>query len=120
MSRLITKGFGRTTQIGLQSVVTLGYGGIYQQIKDQVKEQTARLVKVGQSGTKRAIRELQEIIIWSKLIRINDSPPKKNIQGLVRVKIDASVQKFIAAAKLVSVRTQKTINDIKITIKRIR
>lgn len=98
----------------------MGYGGILQQIKDQVKDQANRLIKIGQSGTKRALQELQEVIIWTKLIRINDVAPEKNIQGFIRIKLSSSVQQVVAAAKFISAKSKKTIDDIKITLKRIR
>lgn len=94
----------------------MGYGGIYQQIK----EQAARIVKAGQSGTKRALQEIQDVIIWTKLIRVNDVPPAKNIQGIIRVRLNTAAHYAVKSAKYVSSRARSTYNDIKITIKRIR
>ena len=94
----------------------MGYGGVYQQVKEQV----GRIVKAGQSGTKRALQEIQEVIVWAKLIRVNDVPPTKNIQGFIRVKINAASHYAVRTAKYVSSRVRSTIDDIKITIKRIR
>lgn len=107
---IITRGFGRRQQI-----VTQGYGGILAEIKAAV----TRFITLGQSGAKRAIRELEEIIIGAKLLRVNDEKPKQQIQGHVTVKVDLT-RRIAVMAEGVSKRVRAAWEDIKITVKRIR
>ena len=86
-----------------------------------VKEALTRFITLGQSGAKRALQEMQDVIVWAKLLRVNDEAPKKNIQGQIRVSISKSatnlVVKVVGAAK---VKARSAWEDLKITVKRIK
>jgi hypothetical protein len=97
---------------GRTGMIVMGFGRTF--IK-AVK----RIVRLGQSGTKRALRELEEVIIGAKLIRVNDERPKDPIQGHVTVRVDLS-QRISVAAQGVSKRARSAWEDIKLSVKRIR
>lgn len=116
VNRLITRGMGTSRgAAGRAGMVTQGYGGFFKKIV----EAGVRLVRLGQSGTKRALRELEEVIIGAKLIRVNDERPKQNIQGHVTVKVDLS-RRIAVMAEGFTRRVRAAWEDIKITVKRIR
>jgi hypothetical protein len=108
---LVTRGFGRG-----QNIVMQGYS-----LMSFVKEALTRFITLGQSGAKRALQEMQDVIVWAKLLRVNDEAPKKNIQGQIRVSISKSatdlVVKVVGAAK---VKARSAWEDLKITVKRIK
>jgi len=97
---------------GRAGLVTQGYGGII--------EQVLRVIRLGQSGAKRAMRELEEVIVWAKLISINDNPPPVKIEGFIRVKVNNAAHYAVNIIEHVSTRARKAWEDIKITIKRLR
>jgi hypothetical protein len=109
---MVTRGFGRNPpgQVGL---LTFG-------LAKGFIEDVTRIIKAGQSGAKRALQELQEVIVGVRLIRINDAPPPKKIQGFVRVRVNLAARAAITAAQYVSSRVKSVFEDIKITIKRIK
>jgi len=82
--------------------------------------QVIRFINLGQSGAKRALRELEEVIVWAKLIRVNDEPPPVKVQGYIVVKINAAARYAVTAAQQVSTRVRNIFESIKISIKRIR
>lgn len=100
---------------GRAGLVAQGYGGILRAIF----EATKRIVRLGQSGTKRALQGLEEIIIGAKLLRVNDERPKTNIQGHVTVKVDLS-KRIAVMAENVTKRARTVLEDIKITVNRIK
>ena len=101
---------------GRAGLVTQGYGGVFRFIK----EQAVRLIRIGQSGTKRALQDLQEVIVWAKLIRVNDEAPRFLLQGSVKVQVSKVSQVAVKVLERASVRVRKAWEDIKITVKRIR
>ena len=115
-NRLITRGMGTSTgTYGRAGMVSQGMGGLFQFVAKQV----TRIIKAGQSGTKRALRDLEEIIVGAKLVRVNDDRPKQVIQGHITVKVN--VARHIAVmAEGVSKRVRAAWEDVKITVKRIR
>lgn len=116
-NRIITRGMGKSRGIpGRAGMITQGYGGFFKKIV----EAGVRLYKAGQSGAKRAARELEDIIVWAKLIRVNDSPPESTIKGFIRVNISQAKNIAVNIVENMSVKTRKTWDGIKITIKRLR
>ena len=101
---------------GRASMVVQGYGGFFRAIK----EQAIRMIKAGQSGTKRRLQELQDVLVWAKLIRVNDEAPRRVIQGSIVVKVSSASQIAIRVVERATVRVRKAIEDLKITVKRIR
>lgn len=119
-NRIITRGMGPTRGTpgvpGRASMITMGYGGFFR----EVARQAVRLIRAGQSGTKRALRELQEVVVWAKLIRINDEKPKYPIQGSIKVRVSSASQIAVKIVERASVRVRAAWEDIKITVKRIK
>ena len=116
-NRIVTRGMGPTRGgvPGRASMVVQGYGGFFQ----AVAKAAVRLVRIGQSGTKRALRELEDVLIGAKLIRVNDEKPKTPVQGFVRVKVDMT-RHIAVMAEGFTKRVRAAWEDIKITVKRIR
>lgn len=103
-------GAGRN-RTGRTSMISAGFGGI--------REIITKIVKLGQSGAKRALRELEDVFIAAKLIRVNDERPKQNIHGHLTVKVDFSRHIAVMAEGL-SKKVHDVLKDIKVTINRIR
>lgn len=115
-NRIITRGMGRSRGIpGRAGMVTQGYGGLFKKIV----EAGVRLYKVGQSGAKRAARELEEVIVWAKLLRVNDAPPKNDIKGFIKVNVSTVRNIAVNLVEGARLHTRKTWDSIKITIKRL-
>lgn len=103
-------GAGRN-RTGRTSMISAGFGGI--------REIITKIVKLGQSGAKRALRELEDVFIAAKLIRINDERPKQIVQGQLNVKVNLS-RHISVMAEGISKRARAAWEDVKITINRIR
>jgi hypothetical protein len=116
-NRIITHGMGKSRGIpGRAGMITQGYGGLFKKIV----EAGVRLYKAGQSGAKRAAKELEDIIVWAKLIRVNDNIPETTIKGFTRVNVSQAKNIAVNLMEGMRVRTRKTWDGIKITIKRLR
>jgi len=109
--RLITRGLGKNPP-GVQGMITMGYGR-------RLIEEVVRIIRKGQSGTKRALRELQEVVVWARLVSVNDRKPDNTVQGFVRVRINAAARNAVTAAQFVSSRIRNIFEDIKVRIKRV-
>lgn len=116
-NRIVTRGMGVSRGVpGRAGLITQGYGGIFRFIK----EQAVRFIRAGQSGTKRALQELQEVIVWAKLIRINEKKPPVLVQGFIKVKTSNVSQMAVKVVERARVRVRSAWEDIKITVKRIK
>lgn len=107
---LVTRGFGRN-----QNLIGQGFS-----LMSVVMEAISRFIELGQSGTKRALREIQEVIVWAKLIRINDKPPALPIQGSVKVKLTDASHLAVRAVRNVAVKVRSIFDDIKISVVRVK
>ena len=108
---IVTRGLGKRNQL-----VTQGYGGIFAVIKKVV----TTVVAAGQSGTKRALKELEEVIVRARLIRVNDREPVRKLEGFTTVKVDKVRHIAVKIVEGVTAKARNAWEDIKITIKRIR
>lgn len=117
VNRLITRGMGRSRgAAGRAGMVTQGMGGIFR----FVSEQAQRLIKVGRSSAQRALEGLEEVIVWAKLIRVNDEKPEEKVEGFTRVGVDKKRNIAVSLMGAISSRVRNIFEDIKVTIKRIR
>lgn len=103
INRLVTQGFG-----GPPAFVVAAF---------------QRGIIVGQSGTKRRLREMDTVIVWAKLIEVNRRPPhpkpgNEKIQGFVVVPVSKSYARVVASH--VSSRVRKAWEDLKVIVKRIK
>lgn len=101
---------------GRAGMVTQGYGGIFERVVEGVRH----AIRLGKSGARRTLQELEEIIIWAKLIEVNDTPPPRKIEGFVRIGIDRARSFAVALAESLNVRIRKTWEDVKVTVEMIR
>jgi hypothetical protein len=109
--RIVTRGLGKNPP-GVQGFITMGFGR-------RLIEQVIRLARRGRSSAQRAIRELEEVVVWAKLVRINNDRPEQDIQGKLTVKV-SPVRKIAILAESLSSRTRSAWEDIKITINRYK
>ena len=74
----------------------------------------------GQSGTKRALRELEEVVISARLVRVNDKPPPTKLSGFVRVKVNHDARYAVSIVEHLGTRVREAWEMFKVTIKRIK
>jgi len=116
INRIITRGMGPSRGVpGRTGLVVQGFGGIFRAVVETAK----RVIRLGQSGTKRALQGLEEIIIGAKLLRVNDQKPSAPIQGHVTVRVDMS-RRIAVMAEGVSRRARAAWEDVKISVKRVK
>lgn len=109
--RIVTRGLGKNPP-GVQGFITMGYG-------KRFIEEIKRIVRKGRSGAERFVRELEDVFVWAKLVKINDEKPKQNVQGQLTVKVNVA-RRIAVMAESVSTRARSAIEDIKITVNRIK
>lgn len=117
VNRLITRGMGASRgAAGVAGMVTQGYGGFFRKVRDALVD----IAKKGRSSARKVLEEIEEIVVWVKLIRVNDSAPVKPIQGYVAIKIDEAKKFVVKVITGLSASVKATVDDIKITIKRLK
>ena len=116
-NRIITRGMGVSRGLpGRTSLVVQGYGGP----PPAFVTEAFRQIRVGQSGTKRRLQELDEVIVWAKLIQVNNKPaPPPDIKGWLRVKVDKNSRAAVIAEHIAS-RTRAAWETIKVTVRRLK
>lgn len=116
-NRIITRGMGTSRgAAGRVGMVSQGYAGL-----DQIAlEQLRNIVRAGKSGIKRVIRELDEIVVWAKLVRLNDETPPVKIEGSVKIDVKATTKHVISLVEHVSTRVQKTWEYMKVSAWRLK
>lgn len=92
-NRLCTRGLGPS-----QLLVTQGYVG------PPAFVIVAFQRNFGQSGLKRRQRDLDLVVVWAKLIEVNDKSPAKNVQGFVKVPIERTHKPTSIIMELISLR----------------
>ncbi len=107
---MVTRGFGRNQNIVAQGFSLMAF----------ISEAVLRFIELGQSGAKRALKEIQEVVVWAKLIRVNDEALARPLQGSVRVKLTDASQIAVRAVRKVSVKVRSIYDDIKISVNRIK
>lgn len=107
---MITRGLGRN-----QNMVAQGFS-----IMSFVSDAILRFIELGQSSAKRALKEIQEVVVWAKLVKINDETLPMSIQGSVKVKLTDASQLAVRAVRKVSVKVRSIYDDIKISVNRIK
>jgi hypothetical protein len=107
---LVTRGFGRN-----QNIVAQGFS-----LMSVIRDAVLRFIELGQSGTKRALREIQEVVVWAKLLRVNQKAPTVPIQGSVKVNLSDASQFVVRAASKISFKARSIFDNIKISINRVK
>ena len=114
-SKLVTSGFGPKRSVAQSAgLIVQGYGKPPTAIVEAI-ERPLRL-RLGQSGTKRRLAELEEVIVWAKLIEMNGTQPTRTIKGWIRARVQRS--RGFASVMAESVRV---IRDyVKVTVERLK
>ena len=112
INRVVTRGMGAPRGSGRASMIVAGAGG-FRQFVEFVKR------KAG-DGANYVKENIEQIVIWAKLISINDEKPKQFIEGSLRLEIDKNKKISVRMSEGIKSRVRKTWEDIKITISRIR
>jgi hypothetical protein len=105
--RKLTRGMGPNMRL-----VASGGGG-FRKFIEFIKQKAGDGAKYVKDG-------LEEVIVWAKLIRINEQRPEQNIQGYVKIGIDKARRIAVSLAGSISTKARNIFNDIKITINRIK
>ncbi len=119
--KIITRGMGPATNgvSGACSMVVQGYGTTVPSVIAAAIERPLRL-RLGQSGTKRRLAELDEVIVWAKLIALNDVEPKKPIKGWIRVRVRKETGFASVMAEAIGQRVRSALDYVKVSVQRIK
>jgi len=82
-------------------------------------EEVKRLIRQGKSNAEKFVRDLEEVVVWAKLVRVNDEKPEQNIQGKLTVRVNLA-RKIAVIAESFSSRTRSAWEDVKIVINRLK
>lgn len=118
MNKILTRGLGSTRDIPNScGPVVNGYGNSAPAfVIDAFRRPSLRL---GGSGTKRRqLHELDEVIIWAKLVQINDTSDVPVIKGTVKVSKKRGIATVLA--EHVSSRVRASWETIKVNASRIK
>jgi hypothetical protein len=118
MNRIVTRGMGTSTGLaGRSGMVTYGYGGIPKEAIKKLEDVIRR--SSGNIG-KKELDELKEIVVWAKLIEINNMQPKRTLlgkQAIIEKSSDNQPKNVIA--QFIIAKKKRITETIKIFIKRI-
>lgn len=113
VNKVVTRGFGPARDgVGNRAgPVTRGYGGRF--IK-QIVELVVRRIH-GRSGRK-SHEDVNELVVYAKLIEVNDHEPKRKIEGWVKVNVSGEyvrslVEHITSKVKDVWVSVTRVIRD---------
>jgi hypothetical protein len=117
-NKIVTRGMGlvRGGVPGRAGLVVQGYGGLPSFVVAALQS----TLKLGQSGYKRRMAELEEVIIWAKLIEVNDRPPPREVKGWIRVRVKKDQGYASVLAEHVSSRIRAAWESIKVTVTRVK
>jgi hypothetical protein len=116
---------GLSTELANYATITIGPASAVatanaMSLELQAQPETAQRIRVGQSGTKRALREKEdETIVGALLIRVNGKRPANRIEGFVRIINKVENISTVRLIEGMTVRTRKPWEDIKIKITRV-
>ena len=117
LNRIVTRGMGPSRgKAGVAGLITQGYGGFFR----AAIEGARRVVRAGRSAAKKTVEGLEEVIVWAKLVRVNNEAPPVKVEGFVRVGIDRARRYAVAVVSGITSRVRSAWEDIKITISRIK
>lgn len=106
---IVTRGMGRH-----QNLVRQGF------IRGFFEEITYRVVGAGRSGYRWFKDELTRILVWAKLIEVNDAAPTERIEGSTSISEPAGKHYGVVTAEVVSKRVVDPAERIKVTVQRVK
>lgn len=116
LNRIITKGMGKSRDLtGRAGMITQGYGGFSVLLQAAIEATRNVLIK-GRSSYKHAKKEIIEIVISARLLRVNGLQPNFSVFGKISVALDA-IKNF--SVSLVEIVGQIKKNVIKVFVKRL-
>jgi hypothetical protein len=119
-NKIVTRGFGPIRNIPQTSaLVVQGYGPLLPQFVVVALTEAQRPIRLrgGRSSAHRRLDQLDEVIIWAKLVDVNGQEgPVPNIKGWVKVKVDRT-SRASALVEHVSTRVQSIFERIKVTVR---
>jgi hypothetical protein len=119
-NKIVTRGLGVIRTVPQSSgIVVQGYGPKPPAFVVSALERPLRL-RLGQPGTKRRLEELDEVIVWAKLVTVNDVEPKKPIKGWIRVKVRKDSGYAAVMAEHVASRVRAAWETIKVSVTRLK
>lgn len=121
-NKIITQGYGLNRQtVQSSGLVVLGIGTpLPNFIIETLEDQRPLRLRYGQSGTKRRLDQLDEVIIWAKLIEVNGEFPRSQIKGSVKVVFPKHRDPLKMTLEHVSTKIKNSWEDIKIRVRRLR
>lgn len=119
-NKLITRGLGATRLVANQAgPIVQGYGGPPSFVVQALSGRPARL-RLGQSGTKRRLDQLDEVIVWAKLVEANGKVPTRDVKGWIRVKVDRDRGFASVMVEHVSTRVREAWEFIRVHVRRLK
>jgi hypothetical protein len=112
-----------TRGLGTPLLVTQGYGAIPGFIPEIIDD--IRIRKGGGGGAKRRrrqeeLRDLTPIVVWAKLVEVNDMPPKVTIEGSITVPGGPESDPPSTKVEYITRRVRKAWEAVKVTVKRLK
>jgi len=118
-NKIITRGFGAKRAVpNRNGPIVQGYGGPPRFVVEAIERGTR--LRLGQSGGKRRLDELDEVIVWAKLLEINGKTAPPNVKGWIKVKVDKDRGYAAVMAEHISSRTRAAWEIIKVTVQRLK
>jgi hypothetical protein len=116
-NRLVTRGLSTK---GRNRLVTQGFGSFFERVVQEVVEVSKRIIKVGGTAARRVSDQLEEIVVYARLISVNSVQPDEPVKGWIRITYDRS-RRIVVNAVQTAVNTIKTkLDEILISIRRIK
>lgn len=118
-NKLVTLGLGTSRGIeGRGGLVVAGYGGPPSFVVSALEERTR--IRVGQSGSKRRLDQLDEVIVWAKLLEVNGKAATGNVKGALKVRVDKKRGHASVVAEHISSRARGAWEFIKVSVRRLK
>lgn len=120
INKIVTRGLGVARSLAQSSgIVVQGYGPtVPSAIVVTVTEATRRR-HPGQSGTKRRLEQLDEFIVWARLVEVNGQVPNVDVRGMVKGRLDASSGRASVIAEHIESKTRDAWETVKVIVRRL-
>lgn len=118
-NKIITRGFGpKRSVVNTSGPITQGYGPLAPAFVTEAFRRPG--LRLGQSGTKRRLQELDEVIVWAKLVEVNRRPPPVDVSGWIKVEVNKDSGYAAVVAEHVSTRVRAAWETIKVSVSRLK
>lgn len=108
-NNIITRGMGRH-----QNLVRQGF------IRGFFEEMVTTVLNVGRSSYRWVRDEIDRILVWAKMIEVNDMPPARKIEGATSVEEPSETGKHRVVVERATTRVVDPSERIRVTGKRIK